>query len=238
MVGMDTASLRDRFSRLTTAHVADGCVRAGVEVRCAPCDVQARRADQRLAGRALPARHSGSVDVFLEAFETAEAGDVLVVDNGGRVDEACVGDLVALEAMNAGLSGILIWGLNRDSADLLDIDIAVFSLGTLPTGPLSAAPRYDDALEEANFGEWAVTRDDIVFGDEDGVLFVSADRVDEVVTLAEGIRDTERAQASRIRGGQSLRSQVRFDEFLAARETKPQLTFREHLRAVGGEIEV
>ena len=207
-------------------------------MRCAPCDIQSRRAGGRLAGRVLPARHSGSVDVFLEAFYSAQPGDILVVDNGGRVDESCVGDLVALEAAQARVAGILIWGLNRDSADLLDIDIALFSLGTLPNGPLSAAPRYEDALDEATIGEWVVTANDIVFGDEDGALFVPADRVDEVLTLAEGIRDTERAQASRIRSGQSLRSQVKFDEFLAARDANPKLTFREHLRTVGGEIEV
>jgi regulator of RNase E activity RraA len=235
---MEAIELQQRFSRLTTAHLTDGCVRAGVDVRCVPYDVQARRVGQRLAGRVLPARHSGSVDVFLEAIENAQAGDVLVVDNGGRVDESCVGDLMALEAANAGLSGILIWGLNRDSADLVDIDIAVFSLGTVPNGPLSVAPRYEDALDVANVGEWAVTSDDVVFGDEDGALFVAADRVDEVLTLAEGIRDTERAQASRIRAGQSLRSQVRFGEFLAARVSDPKLTFRDHLRGVGGEIEV
>jgi regulator of RNase E activity RraA len=235
---MDNASIRDRFSRLTTAHIADGCLRAGVEVRCAPCDVQARRPGARLAGRALPARHSGSVDVFLEAFERAGAGDVLVVDNGGRVDESCVGDLVALEATTARVSGILIWGLNRDSADLLDIDLAVFSLGTVPNGPLSVAPQYEDALDEATVGEWTVTTQDIVFGDEDGALFVPAARVEEVLTLSEGIRDTERAQASRIRAGQTLRDQVRFGDYLAARAANPKLTFREHLRTVGGEIEV
>jgi regulator of RNase E activity RraA len=37
-----------------------------------------------------PAQHAGSVDVFLEAFGTAAPGDVLVVDNGGRLDESCV----------------------------------------------------------------------------------------------------------------------------------------------------
>jgi regulator of RNase E activity RraA len=42
-------------------------------------------------------------------------GDVLVVDNGGRLDEACVGDLVALEAKHAGVAGIAIWGLHRDT---------------------------------------------------------------------------------------------------------------------------
>jgi regulator of RNase E activity RraA len=235
---MDAIETRQRFDTLTTAHVADGCLRAGIEVRCAPAGVQARSAGARLAGRVLPARHSGSVDVFLEAFGNAREGDVLVVDNGGRLDESCVGDLVALEAAMAGISGILIWGLNRDSVDLTGIDIAVFSLGTLSTGPLSSDPRRDNALDEATVGPWTVTRADFVFGDEDGALFVPAERVGEVLTLAEGIRNTERAQADRIRAGRSLRSQVRFDDYLAARAANPDLTFREHLRGVGGEIEV
>ncbi len=78
---------------LTTAHLADGCLRAGIPARCVP--LRPAIPGSRLAGRALPARHAGSVDIFLEALEQAEPGDVLVVDNGGRLDEACVGDLVA-----------------------------------------------------------------------------------------------------------------------------------------------
>ena len=57
-------------------------------------------------------------------------------------------------------------------------------------------------------------------------------------TLAEGIRDTETKQADLIRGGRSLREQVGFGAYLTARESNPALTFREHLRGVGGEIEV
>ena len=33
---------------------------------------------------------------------------MLVIDNGGRMDEACIGDLVALEAQAAGLSPVEI----------------------------------------------------------------------------------------------------------------------------------
>jgi regulator of RNase E activity RraA len=235
---MDHARLSERFAALTTAHIADGCIRAGVEVRCAPTGLQAREPADRLVGRALPAQHAGSVDVFLEAFDNAEPGDVLVADNRGRLDESCVGDLVALEAKGAGLSGILIWGLNRDSADIRAIGMPVFSLGTIPTGPIHVSERNPDALSIATVGEWTVTRDDVVFGDEDGALFVPLDHVDAVLASAETIRDTERAQAVRIVTGGSLREQVRFESFLAARKLDPSLTFREHLRAVGGAIEV
>jgi regulator of RNase E activity RraA len=235
---MDHSELTRRFETLTTAHIADGCIRAGVEVRCAPFALQALEAGWRVAGRVLPARHSGSVDVFLEAFEHASPGDVLVVDNGGRLDESCVGDLVTIEAKGAGLSGILIWGLNRDTVDIRAIGLPVFSLGTIPTGPIHMFPRERDALSAATVGEWIVSTNDVVFGDEDGALFVPAAELDAVLGLAEAIRDTERAQAVRITAGDSLREQVGFSEYLSARQKNPELTFRQHLQSVGGAIEV
>ena len=86
-------------------------------------------------------------------------------------------------------------------------------------------------------GEWTVGREDLVLGDDDGVLFVPTTRADDLFTLAERIRDTERRQAERMRAGVSLRSQVQFVAYLAQRQQTPSLTFRDHLRAVGGAIE-
>jgi regulator of RNase E activity RraA len=227
--------IRQRFSTLTTAHLADACLRARVPVRCAR--LAAVVPGNRLAGPVRPARHSGSVDVFLEALESAVPGDVLVVDNGGRTDEACVGDLVVLEAQAAGLAGIVIWGLHRDTADIRAIGLPVFSLGATPTGPLRLDHRPSGALESAAAGEWTVGHADLVFGDDDGVLFLPAAQVTELLTLAETIRDTERRQAGQIRDGISLRRQLRFDNYLARRRQLPELTFREHLRAIGAAIE-
>lgn len=232
---MDHHELVRQFSTLTTAHVADACIRAQVPVRCA--SVAAVVPGSRVAGRVLPARHAGSVDVFLEAFDGAGAGDVLVVDNGGRTDESCVGDLVVLEARAAGLSGIVIWGLHRDTADIRAIGLPVFSLGAIPTGPLSLDPRHEDALESATFGEWEVDRRDVVLADDDGALFIPLDRAAELLAIAEIIRTTEHRQADLIRSGRTLRSQVSFDTFVAMRAHTPSLTFRDHLRAVGGAIE-
>jgi 4-hydroxy-4-methyl-2-oxoglutarate aldolase len=229
--------LGTRFATLTTAHLADACIRAGLPVRCAPASTRAVVPGSRVLGPAVPARHVGSVDVFLEAFEHAGPGGVLVVDNGGRLDESCVGDLVVLEARAAGLAGVVIWGLHRDTADIRAIGLPVFSLGSIPTGPLSLGPRIDGGLAEAIVGPWRIGPSDLVAGDDDGVVFLPLDRADELFTLAEGIRDTERRQAERIRAGEPLREQVRFAEFLAARETDPGRTFRAHLRAVGGAIE-
>lgn len=233
---MDAFDLHGAYLDLTTPHVADAMVRLGIAVRQAPADVRPLWEDTHIVGRARPARHVGSVDVFLEAIERAEPGDVLVVDNEGRDDEACVGDLITLEVQRAGLGGIVIWGLHRDSRELRTIRLPVFSQGTVPAGPQRLDPQPADALTTARFGDHTVTADDFVLGDDDGVLFVPLDRAEDIAELAATIRDTERRQAVRMGLGTSLREQTRFSDYLAARD-RDGTTFRQHLRSIGGAIE-
>jgi len=234
---MDATGTAALFEGLTTPHVADACLRSGVDVRCAPSDVLALGPSGRVAGRVRPVRHYGSVDIFLEALEQASPGEVMVIDNAGRRDEACVGDLIVLETKLAGLAGIVIWGLHRDTQELLEIGLPVYSLGDCPTGPLRLDPREADALVSARVGGFAVGAADIAMGDANGVLFVPAARAQEIAALAGSIRETERAQAEKMRRGTSLRAQLRFSDFLARRSENPAVTFRDHLRRIGGAIE-
>jgi 4-hydroxy-4-methyl-2-oxoglutarate aldolase len=225
------------FADLSTPLVADACVREAVPLRAAPPGIAAVVPGHRIAGRALPVRHYGSVDVFLEAFERAEEGDVLVIDNGGRTDEACVGDLAVLEAAAAGLAGLVVWGLHRDTPELVEIGLPVFSYGNYPPGPVRLDEREPEALESARFGTHVVGAADVVFGDGDGVLFVPADRAEQVLSTAHRIWRTEREQARRIKAGETLRRQTAFDDYLARRSADPSYTFRQHLRRIGGAIE-
>ncbi|WP_027481782.1 RraA family protein [Deinococcus pimensis] len=234
---MTVEPLPVRFQVLSTPHLADACLRLGVPVRCGPSALRPVLPGGRVAGPVRPARHFGSVDVFLEALEGAAPGEVLVVDNGGRFDEACVGDLVTLEVQRAGLVGMVVWGLHRDTAELRDIGLPVFSLGALPTGPLRLDPQEEGALAFAQVGEFRVTAEDVVFADDDGVLFVPRRDLEAVANAAEAIRDVERRQAARMREGRSLREQTRFGAFLARRAREPGFTFRQHLRELGGAIE-
>jgi regulator of RNase E activity RraA len=179
----------------------------------------------------------GSVDVFLEALGHARPGDVLVVDNGGRLDEACVGDLVALEVQKAGLHGIVIWGLHRDTDELVSIGLPLFSLGTMATGPQRLDPRPADSMQSARVGHWNITQQDVVACDSDGVLFIPEEQLQKIMLAATNIRETERQQAEKMRAGISLREQTRFAEYLSARAINPSVGFREHLRRLNRAIE-
>ena len=77
------AGMLTEFAGLSTPLVADACIRRKVPLRVAPPGIGAVIPGRQIAGRALPARHYGSVDVFLEAFSSAGHGDVLVLTTAG-----------------------------------------------------------------------------------------------------------------------------------------------------------
>lgn len=234
---MNNQQINEEFSNLSTPLVADACLRLEILLRLAPAGIHPIAIENHIAGRVLPVRHYGSVDIFLEAMGMAEQGDILVIDNGGRVDEGCIGDLTALEAQASGLAGIIVWGTHRDTKELIEIGFPIFSYGTCPAGPQRLDPRDADALTTTHFGDLELTKEDFVFADADGVLFVSAGQVDKVLSTAHDIWERERKQAQKIQSGIKLRDQLQFDEYLIQRQGDETFTFRQHLRSIGGAIE-
>jgi 4-hydroxy-4-methyl-2-oxoglutarate aldolase len=225
------------FAELSTPVIADAALRLKIPLRISPPGLLPVTPNQRLAGPALPVRHFGSVDIFLEAMQGARPGEVLVIDNGGRMDEGCIGDLTALEAEECGLAGIIVWGAHRDTTELRQIHLPIFSYGACPSGPQRLDPRDFAALRSARFGNFLVEPGDLVFADDDGCLFVTAERVDELLSVAREIWQRERHQAEAIKSGHSLREQLAFARYLEKRAADSSYTLREHLRKIRGAIE-
>jgi len=222
---------------IPTAVVSDAGLRVSCPVRVAPPGGRPLSPAWTMSGPARPVQHYGSVDIFLEAVDLAQEGEVLVIDNRGRTDQGCVGDLVTLEVKLAKLEGIVIWGCHRDSAELLALSLPVFSYGAIPSGPAGLDPRPADALRVARFGDFEVTADDWVVADSDGILFLPRARQPEVFEIARLIWSTEREQVARALAGRSLREQFQWRDYLRRREVEPAYTFRDHLRGLRRSIE-
>jgi regulator of RNase E activity RraA len=235
---VNNAALASAFASVSTANLADACIRRGVAMSLTPSSVRPLVPGSRFCGRALPVTHFGSVDVFLEALDFAEAGDVLVIDNTNRQDEGCIGDLTVMEARTAGIAGIVLWGAHRDTTELLDLGVPVLSTGAFPAGPRHARPRTRQPLEPCDVGGASVTRDDVVFADDDGALWFPLEHAPILLAAAAEIRETESRQADAVRRGVTLRDQFHWARYLEIRKTRPEYTLREHLQSVNAAIEV
>lgn len=234
---VNNQGLQQEFSKLSTPLISDACLRLGIPLRIAPAGIFSVIPGSHVSGRVLPVRHYGSVDIFLEAMGSAQKGDILVIDNNGRSNEGCIGDLTVLEAEACELAAIIVWGRHRDTHELKEINFPVFSYGMYPAGPQRLDSRDPDSLVTAEFGDILVSREDVVFADEDGVVFAPVRHIEELLSTAQEIWQTERRQADAIRSGKKLRDQLQFDDYLERRSGDEAYTFRKHLREIGGAIE-
>jgi len=73
----------------------------------------------KLCGPAFTVRTAPGDNLLVhKAIDTAEPGDVIVVDGGGFNDHALIGELMSARAEQRGVGGMVIWGAIRDSAEL------------------------------------------------------------------------------------------------------------------------
>src|SRR5437773_12167512 len=104
---MKAESLSLAFDKLSTALIADAAMRLKIPFRIRPPGLGPVTLNQRLAGPVLPVRHFGSVDIFLEAMQSARRGDVLVSGNGRRLDDGCIGGLPVALVERCGMAGVI-----------------------------------------------------------------------------------------------------------------------------------
>jgi regulator of ribonuclease activity A len=103
-----------------------------------------------------------------EAVVTPGHGKVLVIDGGGSLRSALVGDGIAEWARDHGWVGMVIHGCVRDIAALARVDIGVLAIGVNPWQPAKRREGLRDVpvtFADVRFepGEW-------LYADEDGLV--------------------------------------------------------------------
>ena len=154
--------------------------------------------------------------VLHKAIDAAAAGDVIVVDAGGALDQAMIGELMASWARKRGVAGFVIDGAIRDSHALHELDIPVFAAGVSHRGPYKDGPGELNVV--VSVGGMIVRPGDLVAGDHDGVVAISPQDAEAVIAAAEAQNRKEQAAMAAIAAGNWDRRWV--DETLAARGCK------------------
>ena len=167
---MHTRTQRFRDGSLSTADLVDAL---GEGVRS--CDLQLRSLGgaARFAGPVRTVRCREDNALVKRVLSSPGDGAVLVVDGGGSLHSALVGDLIAGAAVDNGWSGLVLHGVVRDAVALAALPLGVKALGTNPRKSRKDAVGEVDV--PVGFGGVVFTPGEWVFGDEDGVLVLTAD---------------------------------------------------------------
>ncbi len=96
------------------------------------------------------------------------AGKVLVVDGGGSMRCALLGDMIAESAIDNGWAGVIVYGCVRDVDDIAKMDIGVMALGCIPR----KSTRRDEGQTdiEIRFGDLILNSGMFVYADNNGII--------------------------------------------------------------------
>lgn len=100
----------------------------------------------------------------------SEPGDskVLVVDGGGSMRCALVGDLLAQMAIDNGWAGLIVYGCIRDSRDINAMPVGIRALGTHPAKSVKRGAGTRE--EPVTFAGITFVPGHFVYCDEDGIV--------------------------------------------------------------------
>ena len=196
-----------RLAKLDTCAVSDALDRLGLPGAVLgigplwPC--------QRVVGRCVTVKikpaglEKPKQHLCTAAIAAATPGDLIVVDNGGRIDVAAWGGLLSLAAKIKQVRGVIVDGACRDIDESRELAFPVYGRAAVQ---VTARGRImqQSCNEEIQFAGLQVHPGDLVIADGSGVVFIPRAKEQEVIAQAEALAGREAKMAEAIRSGRSV----------------------------------
>jgi regulator of RNase E activity RraA len=204
---VDAATI-DAFRGIPVANVGDVMFRlfsGGAPLR--PMHAFGPNGAGLMAGPALTVRTRPGDNLMVhKAIDIAEPGDIIVVDAGGVLSQAIIGDLMLNHCIHRRLGGIVINGAIRDLDFISGQSFPVYAAGVTHRGP------YKDGPGEINvpiaLDGMVIEPGDLVLGDMDGMLAVPFAATETILAGARAKAAAEAKQLAEIKAGTQDRSWV------------------------------
>jgi len=160
-------------------------------------------AGQRVCGQAVTSwNYPGDNLMIHAALNVAQAGQVLVLTNGGTSQGALWGDVACGFAVKKGLAGTIVHGATRDTDAIRELGFPVWATAISVEHPEKRGPGavnvpivVDGVLVEPG---------DVIVGDADGVLVIPRALLRQTVEKAEARAEAEKVFRARIQAGERL----------------------------------
>jgi regulator of RNase E activity RraA len=190
-----SANLVEQFRSLPVANVSDVMSRIAGTNRLRPM-----HAGGWLGGPALTVKTRPGDNLMVhKAIDIAQPGDVIVVDAGGVLINAIIGEIMSTLAEKKGVAGFVIDGSIRDAGAIRAGSFPVFAAGVAHRGP------YKDGPGEINcpisIDGMLVEPGDLVIADDDGVLCVPYEDAADICKLTQAKKASEEKAIQQIHAG-------------------------------------
>jgi 4-hydroxy-4-methyl-2-oxoglutarate aldolase len=208
-----TVETSETLKAIGVTTLSDALDRLSIEGQCLgimPFDRSMSLAGRAFTIKMLPVGTAGgSVGDYID---DVEPGQIVAIDNNGRMDATVWGDILTMVADRRKIGGTVIDGVCRDIGRSIEVNYPIFARGnTMRTGKdRVTAASYNVPVQIAGTrvapGDWIV-------GDADGVVVLPAERLEEIIGVAKQIADSEAKIRNAVLDGARLdkaREQLRY----------------------------
>jgi len=186
----------ERFARLPVANVSDSMSR----MTAAGARLRPLHQSGGIAGTALTVKTRPGDNLMIhKAMAIAEPGDVIVVDAGGDLTNALIGEMMLTRMIKDELAGIVVYGAVRDAGFIRGQKFPVFAAGVTHRGPYKNGP--GEINVPIAIDGMVIEPGDLIIGDDDGLLCVPFDDVAEVLKAATAKYEAGQKQIANIMAG-------------------------------------
>ena len=186
----------ERFATLPVANVSDSMSR----MTAGGARLRPMHAGGGLAGPALTVKAAPGDNLMMhKAIGMAEPGDVIVVDAGGDLTNALMGEMMLMQMEKRGLAGVVVNGAIRDAGYIRSHNFPVFAAGVTHRGPYKNGP--GEINVPIAIDGMVIAAGDLILGDDDGMLCVPFEQIEAVLAAAQAKFDAEQKQIANIQAG-------------------------------------
>jgi RraA family protein len=191
----EVSTLLAAFTRTSTSIISD-CLERLPGARLKPF----HRIEGTMAGIALTVKvPCGDNRAIHQALEILTPGQVLVVDGGGDVSRALMGDIMAAIAEKRGAAGVVVDGAIRDLATIGKGAFPMFARAGFHRGPYKNGP--GEINVPVSIGGMLVSPGDIVVGDHDGIVAFPAAQAESLLQRCLATEQKEAEMLEQIAAG-------------------------------------
>jgi 3-hexulose-6-phosphate synthase/6-phospho-3-hexuloisomerase len=206
-MGSIEAETRQLLTRVSTPNISDAMHRKG-----AMHGLFSVNPGLKMVGPAVTVQtFEGDWAKTVEAIDTAQSGDVIVIYNGGSDKVAPWGELATLSCLNKGVSGVVIDGAVRDIDDIRKLEFPVYARAVVPN---AGEPKgFGEINAEISCAGQTVRPGDYIVGDDNGIVVVPKERAYEIARRSVEVEKNESRIRDEITKGSTLSKILRLEKW-------------------------